>query len=486
MGRGINRILLAMILLIALVFRLRGITNPLLDDQAWRQADTASMATHMIGHLMDFPNVFIPQLNYDGVIPQSVELEFPFLPYLLAWSWSIFGWADVWGRLWSVSLSLVTVAGIYNLGRNIFSDRVGLFAAAIYSLIPMSIYYGRVVMPEPMAQAWSIWALAMIWSWRNDQKVSGVWQAGLVMAGAILAKLPQLMLFPVAILLGFWPLTDRRIEKLIRYSMIVLIPPLVYYLWVHFNVASSSQFVSGILTGQVVNATSLDWEILKKNIQHGFTEIVLFLSGAGMLRILFSRSQARMALLAWCGISVLYIGIVCARIPLDYYLVPILPLASLLSAYALDWISSLPGTAIGIVFLVLINKGSYTDLAPKYQWNREYLSQAEWIKEHTVPSSILVLSDSPPMTFYYAQRVGFRLDPADTEIAFEVLQRLQGDYLVHLPHSTQSEQFWGKVQNSYPEVGPGVYDLSNLDNSGDTKELNTSNGQLGRGEYGSR
>jgi len=459
MGRRINRILLVVILLIALALRMRGITNPLLDDQAWRQADTASMATHMMGHLMDFPSVFIPQLNYDGVTPQSVELEFPFLPYLLAWSWTIFGWADFWGRLWSVALSLVTVAGIYDLGRNIFSDRVGLFAAAIYSLMPLSIYYGRVVMPEPMAQAWSIWALVMIWRWRNTQKERGIWKVGLVMAGAILAKLPQLMLFPVALLLGFWPLNDQRIGQLIRYSIIALIPPMIYYLWVHFSVASSSQFVSGILTGQVVNSTSLDWEILKNNIQHGFTELVLYLSGVGMLRILFFRSQARMALLTWGGISILYILVVCARIPLDYYLVPVLPLAALLCAYALDGIASLPGTAIGIVLLVLINKGSYTDLTPKYQWNQQYLSQAKWIKEHTAPSSILVLSDPPPMTFYYAQRIGFRLKTVDDEIPFKVLQQLQGNYLVRLPQSMQSEQFWKKVQNCYAEIGPGIFDI---------------------------
>ncbi len=140
MGRGIRRLLLFVILLVALGVRLWGITNPLLDDQAWRQADTASMSSHMLGHLTDIPRVFLPQLNYDGVTPQRVELEFPFLPYLLAWTWTLFGWADIWGRLWSVGLSLVTVLGIYDLGRKMFTDRAGLFAAAIYTIMPLSIY----------------------------------------------------------------------------------------------------------------------------------------------------------------------------------------------------------------------------------------------------------------------------------------------------------------------------------------------------------
>ena len=462
MGRGIRRLLLFLILLVALGVRLRGITNPLLDDQAWRQADTASMATHMLGRLTDIPSVFLPQLNYDGVTPQRVELEFPFLPYLLAWTWTLFGWADIWGRVWSVGLSLVTLGAIYDLGRRMFTDRAGLMAAAIYALMPLSIYYGRVVMPEPMAQAWSMWALAMIWRWRNTQEERGIWKVGVLMAGAILAKLPQLMLFPVALLLGFFPLNSKRIGQLVRYCMIVLFPPVVYYLWVHLQVAPSSQFVSGILTGQVTDTSNLDWKLLSKTIRRGFTDGFLFLSGAGIVGLIFFRSPARIALLAWCSIAFLYIGVICVRIPLDYYLVPILPLVALLSAYALDRIDGLPGTVLGIMLLVLISQGTYLNLTPKYQWNPEYLNQARWIKDNTKTSSILVLSDPAPMTFYYAQRVGFRLTKVgDKEIPSELLQQFPGDYFVQLPQSAQQEQFLEIVRRSYPEIGPGIFDLRN-------------------------
>lgn len=464
MGRGIRHLLLFLILLVALGVRLKGITNPLLDDQGWRQADTASMATHMLGHLTDIPNVFLPQLNYDGITPQKVELEFPFLPYLLACTWTVFGWSDSWGRLWSVGLSLITVGGIYDLGRRMFTDCAGLMAAAIYALMPLSIYYGRVIMPEPMAQAWSIWALAMVWRWGNSQEGKGSWKVGLLMAGAILAKLPQLMLLPVALLFGFSSQNNKRFDQLVRYSIIALIPPVVYYLWVHFNVAPTSQFISGILTGKVADTSNLDWKLLSKNIRRGFTDGVLLLSGAGLCRLIFSRSLARLALLVWGCIAILYIGVVCARIPFDYYLVPILPLVALLGAYALDGIRSLPGRVIAIMLLVLINREAYTHLTLKYEWNQEYLSQARWIKDHTSESSVLVLSDPPPMTFYYAHRVGFRLAKVgNEEIPAKILQRFPGDYFVHLPQSKQKELFWENVRNSYPEVGPGIFDLKNLE-----------------------
>ena len=475
MGRGIRRWSLLLILLLALGLRLRGITNPLLDDQAWRQADTASMATHMLGHLTDLPNVFFPQLNYDGVIPQRVELEFPFLPYLLAWTWTFFGWADIWGRLWSVILSMLTIAGIYTLGRDLFTVRVGLFAATIYASMPLSIYYGRVVMPEPMAQTWSIWALVSIYKWRSTQEESGSWKAGLLMAGAILAKLPQLMLFPVVLLLGFWPLKPKLVKQLIRYVIIVLILPMVYYLWVHYYATPSSQFVSGILAGNMVESSNLDWKFLSDNIRQGLTDSILILAGGGMCRLLFFHTTAftearrqkgflvspvRMAVLAWAGVSALYVGIVCIRIPFDYYLVPILPLISLLSAYALDGIKDLRGRVLILVLIVVFNWDSYTYLSTKYEWDVDYIIQARWIKDNTPESSILVLSDPPPMTFYYANRVGFRLTTVqDYQISIRRLQQFSADYLIRLPHTQQNETFWRKIQESYSEIGPGIFDL---------------------------
>jgi hypothetical protein len=466
MGRRVRWLILGLILGVALLVRLKGITSPLLDDQGWRQADTASIAVHMLGRLLNLPKAFLPQLNYDGVVPQHVELEFPLFPYLLAWTWTLFGWADIWGRLWAVFLSLISLYGIYDLGKNLFSERIGILATAIYSLMPLSIYYGRVVMPEPMAQALSIWALALVLRWKILQKRKGIVKIGVVMAMAILAKLPQLMLFPVAILLGFYPWRQMKLNPFILYCLVALSFPMVYYLWVHINVSSSSQFVSGILTNQVANSRNLNWAVLIKNMQRGLTDSALFLSGVGLLRLLFVEFSGRIAMSAWVGIALLYLGVVCVRIPLDYYLVPIMPLVALLGAYALDGCGTWTNIMIVITILIAVNQDSYTYLQPKYLWNPEYLTQAEWIKDHTPSSSVLVLSDPAPMTFYYAHRVGFRLTQVieGNEEAYpsRLLSKFPGDYLVRLPKSQQHDLFWEKVQEFYPEIGPGVFDLKNV------------------------
>lgn len=458
MGRGIRLSILICIFSLALALRLRGIANPLLDDQAWRQSDTATIALNMLGHLTNFPGVFFPHLNYDAIVPQKVELEFPFLPYLLACTWSIFGWADVWGRLWSVLFSLLTIWGIYDFARRVFNERVALLATGIYAVIPLAVYYGRVVMPEPVAQVLSIWALNLLWRWRCTPSFGKLCGAAFLISAAILAKLPQFMLFPVALFLGFWPLGHSRLRELAEYSLIALFLPVVYYSWVHFGSDHSAQFVSAIFSGQVVQAKLFHWVELRKNLNRGGLSLfIIVLTLIGGIRVMCTASLARAGMIVWLLVSLLYVGVVCSRIPLDYYLVPVLPLVAILSALAIDKTDDFPGTVGGILLVYLLCCSTVQTLAPKYAWDNRYLEQADWLKHNIPVQSVLVLSDPPPMTFYYTQRVGYRLTNSNDQQALAQLKVLPAQYLVRLPNSERKLEFWDSIKKEYSEIGPGVY-----------------------------
>jgi hypothetical protein len=468
MGWRVKGVLFA-ILVLGTWLRLKGVTNPLLDDQAWRQADTASMALNMLGHLGNVPDVLFPLLNYDGVGPQKVELEFPFLPYILALTWRIFGWADFWGRIWAIVFSFFTLYGVFQFGRLWISERVGLWASALYALLPLTTYYGRVIMPEPIAQAFSIWALYAILLWRKSPSLRNFFSAALLMAAAILAKLPQLMIFPAALAIGFWPLRGRLL-KMLQYCLLALFLPMLYYTWVHIGAGAESQFVSGILSNQVVEGSNTFMKELKMNLRQGIGLPVVFIAGAGFIRLLWdglnpkydsfhSQQKNKGVLLGvglWFIISWIYLGAICLRIPLDYYLVPVALPFVLCTAFALDSLDDIPGFVIGLLVVSLLLLNQVLVYAPKYSWDERYLSQAIWIREHVDKEQSLVLSDTPPMTFYYSQRYGFRLKNPDDQKAWEELKVTPGEYLVALPGS-RGKDFWQKVEAVYPQVGPGVY-----------------------------
>ncbi|AGA69790.1 PMT family glycosyltransferase, 4-amino-4-deoxy-L-arabinose transferase [Desulfitobacterium dichloroeliminans LMG P-21439] len=458
MGQRVKGILV-FILVVGVILRLQGVENPYLDDQGWRQADTASMALNMLGHLGDFPDVLFPTLNYDGSGPQPVELEFPFLPYLLAWTWTIFGWYDLWGRLWAISFSVLTMIGVYQFGKLTFSIRAGLWAVAFYAVIPLTTYYGRTVMPEPVAQAFSIWALIAVIHWRKEPSFIRLLGASLLMSGAILAKLPQLMIFPVALLLGFYPL-QGRIGKMLTYSVLSLFLPMIYYSWVHMGAAGSSQFVSGIFSYQIMGDQNNYVQDLLMNLKRGlgFPTLLALMGMIIMIREESLKNEVHLAMILWAVVCCFYLGVICLKIPLDYYLVPIaLPIA-LLAGFALDKGEQTPTIGVGVLILSLLLTSQYTNDRPKYLWDEQVLTQAKWIREYTQKESVLILSGSPPMTLYYAQRYGYRLISSDDVQAWLDLHTLSGDYLVVLPHS-RGEEFRKRIEASFPQVGPGVYKI---------------------------
>lgn len=463
MGWRVKGILIGILILGALL-RVRGIDNPLLDDQGWRQADTASMALNMVGHLGDFPDVLFPTLNYDGVGPQKVELEFPFLPYLLALTWTIVGSADVSGRIWAILFSLLTLWGVFEFGRRAFSVRVGILSAALYAVIPLTAYYGRVVMPEPVSQAFSIWALNAIMQWRDHPSKGSLLWASFMMSAAILAKLPQLMIFPVVLWMGFWPFRGKG-KKMLQFSVGALFLPLLYYSWVHGGSGESSQFVSGIVSEQVVEGPEIFVDSLIKNLREGIGFPILALAGVGIFRITWAGLRARGekqgvfgGVFLWGLITLLYLLVICIRIPLDYYLVPAVLLLVLCAGVALEPLDDIPAGVIGVLLISLLLVNFTFLYESKYQWDDRYLTQANWLREHTDQQDVLILSDSPPMTLYYAQRYGFRLISEEDNTAWEELQSLKGQYFIGLPDS-RGAQFWNKVKETYPSVGPGIYRL---------------------------
>ena len=82
------------VVLIALVLRLHGIHDPILDHPGWRQGDTAAIARNFARLRFD---IMYPQTLYNGPPPNYVELELQIVPFLAAValqaSWSA---RDLW------------------------------------------------------------------------------------------------------------------------------------------------------------------------------------------------------------------------------------------------------------------------------------------------------------------------------------------------------------------------------------------------------
>ncbi len=444
------------ILLAGLLLRVYAITNPLLDAHGWRQADTASMAANFLQYGL---RPLIPQLNYDGPPPNYVELEFPLSPVLISILWKFTGQLDWLARGVAVAFSGGTMVVIYLLGRELYDRTSALIAVTFFALNPMAIYFGRAVMPESPMLFFMTAAVLFLVYWYQGQGIKWLVLSALMLALALLVKLPAAM---IAVPL-FTILFSRYRGKILAakqtwlFILLGLLPPLVYYPVAHEYAAA--RYVSGIIQRQFSLQPHYDY--LVKTLRQMLT---LALIVPGLFAPFLRRSRVGNTLVwTWAAVLVLYVFTVGARIQLEYYLFPLVPLACILSGATLGmfW-GEAPGIITTLLILGTMSYIAYQVLPIYYRVDYNYLSQAVQIKQHTQPGNLLVLSDGPPMTFYYSGRKGWRLLPnRQTPAELEKLRAMGASAFVILPGSKPNREIIQYLNSHYPWVREGnFYDLS--------------------------
>src|SRR3989344_1263251 len=154
--RKIEILFLTLIVVLALILRLYKIDNPIADWHSWRQADTASVTRVMI---QEGINLLTPRYQDISSIPSGQPnpngyrlVEWPLynLLHLAVYRLDPSLGIDKAGRLTSVIVSLVSLVFLYLIVRKLSGRLPALLAAFLFAVLPFSIYYSRVVLPEPL------------------------------------------------------------------------------------------------------------------------------------------------------------------------------------------------------------------------------------------------------------------------------------------------------------------------------------------------
>ena len=174
------------IFFIALVFRLWGVTNPLLDFHGWRQTLTATIAYNFY---VDGMNVFNPSPNR---LNQLGYHEFPLYTYIIAILYKILGFHEIMGRLVAIAFSMGSIWFLYLLAKRYFDETAAAIACGFFAVLPFSVYYSRTFMPEAAMLFFSISMVYMFARWLDTGKWSDFIFASLFATLAFLVKLPTL------------------------------------------------------------------------------------------------------------------------------------------------------------------------------------------------------------------------------------------------------------------------------------------------------
>lgn len=183
---------------------------------------------------LTFFSVRLPNLTYQPIFADEaiyirwaqvmkVEPTLRFLPLqdgktpLFMWAMmpllSIFKDPLFAGRFLSVLSGLITLAGVYFLGKKVFGRKVGITASLLYAVTPYTVFFDRMALVDSMLAAFTIWIIYLAISLIRKQSIKFSVILGLLLGGATLVKTPATMNFlilPLSII-GF---TFRKLKRL--------------------------------------------------------------------------------------------------------------------------------------------------------------------------------------------------------------------------------------------------------------------------------
>lgn len=337
---------------LGLGLRLIWIDQPLVDQQAWRQADTAAIARNYYEEGYD---LLYPRIDWRGDSSGFVESEFPLYPFTVAVFYQMLGGAHEWvGRLLSALASAAAGVLLYGLGLRLYGPGwPPRLAALVFLLSPYNVYFGRAFMPEATMLLFSVGALLAFACWAESGGRALLAAAVVATALAFLVKIPTLYLgFPlVALAWARWGWGFLRRPVLWLFLVLVLLPPALWYYHAH------RLFEQTGLTFGIWNSYGYDkwsgsgadlayWLLMVRRLGEGV------LTPVGLALVLLGLTWQRggrgeVMVYAWVGGLLLYLALVPeGNRRLEYYQLPFVAPGALLVGKALaEFLGPSPGTA---------------------------------------------------------------------------------------------------------------------------------------------
>ena len=462
------------------------LSQPLVDAQNWRQTDTAAIARNFYEEGM---NPLYPRVDWRGRTEGYVESEFPLFPWLVALFYKLSGgiW-EGWGRLLSGIFSALTVFLLFLLGAGLYGRRVGHFAALVFTISPLEIFYGRAFMPEALMLLCSVGAVWAFWRWTEGVRWGWFSVAAMSTALAILVKLPALYLGLPLLFLAYGKYGRRTLTRpeLWLFAVLTLLPPFFWYL--HANrLFLRTHLTFGVLPPYGYSkfgplALRLDPEFYAALAERFFGVLLTPVGGVlavvGLLLPVSSRIQR---LPRWWLVALGVYILVAAEgnRALNYYQLPLLPPCALLAGRAADRIlrrEVLKNTVFedrvnlaGCVLFGVMGFMSYVYSHPLYTAGpyRDYF-RAEYaigqeVQRRTPPDALVITIDldenrrapyraQNPVLLYYSDRKGWHLTP--DEATPERVERLREEgarYLIApIGELLQRPQLWRHLKERYP------------------------------------
>lgn len=435
--------LLVGILLGAFVVRLYRIDNPVADWHAWRQADTAAVAkiyaqegiNLALPRYYDISNIQSGQDNPNGY--RLVELPLYQASAVLLSTLTQMFTLEIWLRIVTVTATVLGIFFLQRLVKNNIGETESYIAAGIYAFLPFSIFYGRVILPDPNMVAATLAGLYFFDKWLKSDHKKEIFRhlaygllALLFTSVALLIKPVAAFFIPVFIALLYEEQGFRFLKnwKVYMFAILVIIPLGVWRWWIgHYpeGIPAASWLLDGGIRFKGAFFYWIFGERLSKLIL-GYFGVFLLLLGT------LKKEKDQGVILAYGFLisSLLYVTVLArGNVQHDYYQIILLPTIAVLMARGATFLLSLHGQLNRVVAYVLILTTFAFTFFLSWYYVRDYfnvnnptLVRAGLAADNVLPEDAKVIAplDGDTTLLYYINRKGWPAFQASTE---ELIQK---------------------------------------------------------------
>lgn len=402
------------------LLRLYGITDPPLEiAHNWRQVTSDMVARNF--YEVD-KNILYPRLDFAGDKSGISGTEFSVLNYAMYLLSLIFGFHDWFGRLINLVVSSYGIFYFYKLLKLKFDEKFSFYSAFVL-LTSMWLMFSRKTMPDTFSTSLVIIGLYHASCYFEKAKMANAVFYFIFVTLGVLSKIPAAYLLAVLV----FPMMDREVV-LKRKGTITLISilaciPVVwwYFIWVpylneryefpnYYMGTTISKGFHDIVNHLPETLEKFYFDALK------FSGFIFCLTGF----VLAIRKKEKKLLL-----TVLLLGAAFGVFMLkagynfyhhSYYIIPFVPVMSLLAAYAIMKIELLKLRIVLVLILVGESVGNqFHDFrikdAEKYK-----LSLTEIAAKVSDPKDLIAINgDHNPQLIYFTHRRGWSISDAKTK-----------------------------------------------------------------------
>lgn len=449
------------LLAVAAAAKVPTLAQPLTENFAWRQTQTAWTA--LIYHREGI-DLLHPQVPVHGP-PWTFGFEFPLFQALGALLMDVGFATDTAMRLLGLATFLVTAWLAYRLALRLAGPVAAIASLVAFLFSPFGVLWGRTSLIEYLATAAAIGFLLMAMRWLEERRTVDLAAAGLLATVAMLVKITTGAFYLLPILAyrgrdGRYGVRDWPI------LVVIAMAALLGRAWIAYTDAlktvspatvfqTSGQMIDFNFGSLAMRLEPATWAPIGAVVLVGLGGTAILVCAPMTVRWLRTSGQPRFVVaLAASAIALPPIVLTPLYSTQGYYPAAISPIVALVLGLGIGWAWACRGTLVGrAALLTSVALWVLTLVLTRSYWMDSYrpvvdrdgaLAAADFIRARTDVDDWVVIWGRgwDPTVLYYADRRGYALDVRRDDADTIDRLRATGDYalFVNCPYERRCEE----------------------------------------------